>query len=114
MKNIVIVFAMLIVTITMDAQPCKYLSQGMTKANAIKLVGKPTEIVFLGTDNVSGDSLVAWNYGNQQVTFFGNKISRIISDYKKEEEVIKKFENHEISQNELVKELDIIHSKACR
>jgi len=114
MKNILFILILFYSASNLDAQPCKYLNQGMTKANAIKLVGKPTEVVFLGIDDASGDSVTAWNYGSQQVKFIGIKISRIISDYRKEEEVLKKFENHEISQYELLKELDIIHSRDCQ
>jgi len=88
-----------------NAQPCKTIKPGMAKPEASKLIGDPESIVMLGVDNGT-DTLVLWNYDNQQVAFSGNKVDRVVADVKRESELAMEMSQGKISKKEFSKRLE--------
>ena len=110
MKRILLVLFFIVIHVAVKAQPCKFVKEGMVKSEVLKLVGAPTKIDSLGQD-INSDSTVSyitiWNYGaiekdgNQRVVFYGDKVSQVIPDGKKYDELQLAIKNGRIPKQEI-------------
>jgi len=118
-------FASVIFTVFISfisAQPCKQVRVGMTSAEVLKAVGKPTEIDTLGSESpVRNKGLImVWQYGdpdkegNQRVEFSGNSVTNIIADGKKFDELIFALKQGKIPKGELEKRIEKINREGCK
>ena len=96
-----------------SAQPCKIIKPGMTKQQVIKSIGKPASVDVLGVDNGT-DTLILWNYGNQQVAFSGKTVDRVVADVKRETALVMEMSKGKISKEEFSKRLEKINNEACK
>ncbi len=96
-----------------NAQPCKTVKPGMTKPEVTKLAGQPTSIDVLGVDNGT-DTLALWNYENQQVVFHGNKVDRVKTDVKKENEMAKEMMDGKMTKEEYAERVEKLDKEGCK
>jgi|GEM_PF-3870272 hypothetical protein len=110
MKRILFVLAFIVLHTTVHSQPCKFVKEGMIRSDVIKLVGAPIEIDTLGADFNSdsiSNHIVIWQYGaiskdgNQRVVFYGDKVSQVIPDGKKYDELQIAIKNGTIPKKEI-------------
>ncbi len=105
------------------AQPCKKINPGMTKSEVLKLIGKANEINTLGY-NVTADGekelLEVWQYKNtdndnhQRVEFTGEKVTSVIADGEKYDELMKAFQKGDFPKEELIARIDRLNKEACK
>jgi hypothetical protein len=110
MKRILLVLVFIVLHVVVNAQPCKFVKEGMVKSEVLKLVGTPTEIDSLGED-INSDStsnyIIVWHYGavekdgNQRVVFYGDKVSQVIPDGKKYDALQLAIKNGSIPKQEI-------------
>lgn len=110
MKRILLVLLFIVLHVVVNAQPCKFVKEGMVRSEVLKLVGAPTKIDTIGTD-LNSDSttnhIVIWQYGavekegNQRVVFYGDKVSQVIPDGKKYDELQLAIKNGRIPKQEI-------------
>jgi len=110
MKRILLVLLFIVLQVVVNAQPCKFVKEGMVKGDVLKLVGTPTEIDSLGED-INSDStsnyIIVWHYGavekegNQRVVFYGDKVSQVIPDGKKYDELQLAIKNGRIPKQDI-------------
>lgn len=110
MRRILLVLVFIVLHVVVNAQPCKFVKEGMIRSDVLKLVGNPTKIDTLGFD-LNSDSItnyiVIWHYGavekegNQRVSFYGDKVSQVIPDGKKYDALQLAIKNGSIPKQEI-------------
>jgi hypothetical protein len=124
MKTIVIILVFVLSIPLANAQPCKTVKPGMSKAEVLKVAGVPTEVDSLGSDK-SADGrygiLMVWQYGdvtldgNQRVTFIGDRVEGdVIADGKKYDALIMAFQHGDFPKNELFERIKKLNEEACK
>ena len=124
MKTIVTIIVFVLSISLANAQPCKTVKAGMSKAEVLKVAGAPTEVDSLGAEiNSYGsrDLMVVWQYGdvmkdgNQRVEFRGDKVdSEVIADGKKYDALIIAFQHGDFPKNELFERIKKLNEEACK
>jgi len=123
MKKLLPLVAFVLISSFIIAQPCKVVKVGMLKSEVRKLAGKPTEMDTLGSEYKEDGSkllIVAWQYGevgkdrNQRVEFMGDKVSNVIANGKKYDELMKAFHKGDIPKGELTERIEKLNSEECR
>ena len=109
------IFAIVILIFATDihAQICKTVKQGMNSAEVLKVAGLPDSTTFLGVDNVT-DTLIIWHYKNQDAVLSGNKVSKVIFDPKRENELSQKVLDGNMSPEEYEKLLEDLNQNSCK
>lgn len=113
MKKNLILLISLVVCISASAQPCKQVKTLMLSDVVLKLCGKPNSVDTLGIEKGKG-SITIWVYGNQKVTFIGDKVENVIADAKRYDEVMLQFQNRKIKKEELQLQIDKINLEGCK
>lgn len=113
MKKISIVLLILLALSVAFTPPCKSVKKGMTKQEVIKLTGMPGSTVFLGLE-AGRDSIILWNYGNQQVSFFGDLVDQVVADVQKVNELLEKNHKGEIPDDQVQSRFEAINQEACQ
>ncbi len=125
MKTLAILFLFAITVVVVTAQPCKQVSQGMTKAEVLKLVGAPTEIDTLSKEFLTGKQqilyTVVWQYGdvtkdgNQRVQFKGDKVNAdVIADGKKYDELMLTLRRRGATGREMTERGQKLNTEMCK
>lgn len=123
MKKLFPLVVFVLISSLIIAQPCKVVNEGMLKSEVLKLVGMPTEMDTLGSDTkVDGSKvlIVVWQYGevgkkgNQRVEFMGDKVSNVIADGKKYDELMKAFQNGNMPKGELTERIAKLNKEGCK
>jgi outer membrane protein assembly factor BamE (lipoprotein component of BamABCDE complex) len=124
MKILIAFIAFVSISSFMYAQPCKQVKTGMTADEVLKLVGKPTEVNSLGSyNNPDGtkSSMFVWQYGeptkegNQRVEFLKDeKVTTVIADGKKYDELMIAFKNGEIPKEEISDRIEKLNKESCK
>ena len=122
MKHLLLVLAFTLLHTLVQAQPCKFVKEGMVRSEVLKLVGTPTEIDTIGTD-LNSDSttnhIVIWQYGakakdgNQRVLFYGEKVSQIIPDGKKYDALMLEIKSGTLPKQEIALRIEEVMS-SCK
>ena len=113
MKTTILLITILFISSFVIAQPCRTVKPGMTKEEVIKAAGKPDNIIHLGVEKATKDSLFLWNYGNQQVSFKGNKVENVIADQKGLNGLFKQMQNGTITKEEFNEQTEDLNNAAC-
>jgi hypothetical protein len=123
MKNfLLIAFTLMVVSATaQNSTPCKVVHIGMNQAEVMKLCGNPTERDTLGLDkNSSHDYLIIWHYGNpgmednQRVSFTNDRVTEVVSNGKKYDEMLAKVKSGGMKGADLEKELNKLNAENCK
>ena len=114
MKTRILIFLFVSVISFCEAQPCKTVKIGMTKQEVLKSAGKPDNVVNLGIEKTSKDSLCNWNYGNQQVCFIGKFVHNVVADLKTQNILLLQLQRGEIDGKSLTSKLEEANHAACK
>ena len=72
------------------------------------------ETVVLRRKKATKDSLFLWNYGNQQVSFMGNKVLRIVADVKDQNELLAKLRKGEIDKKYFLQKMEEVNKNGYK
>ena len=89
----------------------------MLKSEVLILVGKPSEIDTIGSEVNTSNSkeiIVVWQYGNQRVSFRGNKVDGVIADGKKYDKLLISYNRGEFPKKELPERLKKLNDESCK
>ncbi|MBK7966764.1 MAG: outer membrane protein assembly factor BamE [Bacteroidetes bacterium] len=74
----------LAVPMIVTAQKIEDVKPGMTKEDVLEIAGKPLNIIFIGIDKSTADSLFSYEYNEKHFIYFlGNKVEGIDLDVEK-------------------------------
>ncbi len=115
-----LLFVLFLLHTIVNAQPCKFVKEGMIRSDVLKMVGTPTKIDSLGED-INSDStsnyIIVWQYGaiekegNQRVVFYGDKVSQVIPDGKKYDALQLAIKNGSIPKQEIPLRIEEVMKK---
>lgn len=78
MKKIILSLFILVIPMLAVAQKIEDVKPGMTKEDVLEIAGKPLNIIFIGIDKSTADSLYSYEYNEKQFIYFlGNKVEGI-------------------------------------
>lgn len=84
MKKVILSFLILAAPMIAVAQKIMDVKPGMTKEDVLEIAGKPLNIIFIGINQTTADSLFSYQYNeNQFIYFLGNKVEGIDLDMEK-------------------------------
>jgi hypothetical protein len=84
MKKVILSFLILAAPMIAVAQKIMDVKPGMTKEDVLEIAGKPLNIIFIGINQTTADSLFSFQYNeNQFIYFLGNKVEGIDLDMEK-------------------------------
>ncbi len=103
--------------------PCKVVKLQMSSEEVLKLAGEPTEIDSLGYDSEKDgkrDFVIIWHYGtpdkpgNQRVQFVNNKVTEVVPDGIKYDELLELIAKGEIPKDKIEERLAKVYSEGCK